>query len=137
MQSELEQTIREFGADSGSIHLLEDGVLRLKAHSGIPPQVVEIVSIVPIGKGMAGLAAERNEPVSSCNIQSDDTGNVKSGARATGVGGAMVVPIRNSRGEAIGALGIGVRRQYDYTPEETARLLSIADKLGQQYQAAN
>src|SRR5829696_4509032 len=137
MQSELEQTIREFGADSGSIHLLEDGVLQLKAHLGIPPQVVEIVSIVPIGKGMAGLAAERNEPVSSCNIQSDDTGNVKSGARQTGVGGAMVVPIRNSRGEAIGALGIGVRRQYDYTAEETARLLSIADKLGQQYQAAN
>jgi putative methionine-R-sulfoxide reductase with GAF domain len=81
---------------------------------------------------MAGLAAERNEPVSSCNIQSDDTGNVKSGARATGVGGAMVVPIRNLRGEAIGALGIGVRRQYDYTEEETARLLAIADRLGSQ-----
>lgn len=135
MQTELEQTIREFGADSGSIHLLEGGALRLKAHYGIPPQVVEIVTTVPIGKGMAGLAAERNEPVSSCNIQSDDTGNVKSGARATGVGGAMVVPIRNSRGEAIGALGIGVRRQYDYTAEETARLLSIADELGRQYEA--
>lgn len=129
MQSRLEEIISEFGADSGSIHLIEDGILMLKAHAGIPPQVVEIVSRVPIGKGMAGLAAERNEPVSSCNIQSDETGNVKAGARQTGVGGAIVVPIRNLRGEAVGALGIGVRRQHDYTEEETARLLAIADKL--------
>ena len=134
MQSRLEEIISEFGADSGSIHLVEDGVLILKAHAGIPPQVIEIVSVVPIGKGMAGLAAERNEPVSSCNIQSDETGNVKSGARQTGVGGAIVVPIRNHRGEAVGALGIGVRHEHTYTEEETARLLAIADKLGQAYQ---
>jgi putative methionine-R-sulfoxide reductase with GAF domain len=129
MQEKLDEIIREFGADTGSIHLLEDGVLMLKAHAGIPPQVVEIVTRVPIGKGMAGLAAERNEPVSSCNIQSDQTGNVQSGARETGVSGAIVVPIRNSRGEAVGALGIGVRRAYEYTEEETARLLAIADSL--------
>jgi L-methionine (R)-S-oxide reductase len=129
MQSQLEEIVREFGADSGSIHLIEGGVLILKAHAGIPPQVIDIVSRVPIGKGMAGLAAERNEPVSSCNIQSDETGNVKAGARQTGVGGAIVVPIRDSRGEAVGALGIGVRREHTYTEEETARLLAIADKL--------
>lgn len=134
MQSRLEEIVAEFGADSGSIHIVEDGLLILKAHTGIPPQVIEIVSRVPIGKGMAGLAAERNEPVSSCNIQSDETGNVKAGARQTGVGGAIVVPIRNLRGEAIGALGIGVRREHTYTEEETARLLETADALGGQNQ---
>lgn len=129
MQQQLEQIIRQFGADTGSIHLLEGGVLVLKAQVGLPPHIAEIVSLVPIGKGMAGLAAQRNEPVSSCNIQTDATGDVKPGARATGVNGAIVVPIRDSHGQVRGALGIGVHRNYEYTAEETSRLLDIAAKL--------
>ena len=96
---------------------------------GLPPKVAEIVAVVPIGKGMAGLAVERNEPVSSCNIQSDATGNVNAGARQTGVNGAIVVPVRDSRGQATGALGIGTHHPYDYTAEETAQLLADAAAL--------
>src|SRR5262249_43082688 len=129
MQAQLEEIIARFGADTGSIHLLEDGVLILKAQVGLPPHIAEIVARVPVGKGMAGLAFERNEPVSSCNIQSDETGSVKPGARDTGVNGAIVVPIRNARGEACGALGIGVRTAYEYTSEETRRLLAAAAAL--------
>lgn len=129
MQQQLEAIIRQFNADTGSIHLVENGVLVLKAHTGLPPRVVEIVSLVPIGKGMAGLAAERNEPVSTCNIQTDATGDVKPGAKATGVNGAIVVPIRDSNGQVRGALGIGVHRDYEYTAEETARLLELAAQL--------
>ncbi len=129
MQEQLEEIIRQFDADTGSIHLLEGGILVLKAAVGLPPHVAEIVSLVPIGKGMAGLAAERNEPVSTCNIQTDATGDVKPGARATGVNGAIVVPIRGSNGQVRGALGIGVHRQYEYSEEETARLLAEASKL--------
>lgn len=129
MQHQLEEIIRQFDADTGSIHLIEGGVLVLKAQVGLPPHVVEIVSLVPIGKGMAGLAAERNEPVSTCNIQTDATGDVKPGAKATGVNGAIVVPIRDSQGQVRGALGIGVHRHYEYTAEETARLLDLAAKL--------
>ena len=130
MQAQLEEIVRRFGADTGSIHLLEDGVLILKAEVGLPPHVAEIVRRVPVGKGMAGLAAERNEPVSSCNIQTDETGNVRAGAKATGVNGAIVVPIRDPEGRARGALGIGVHRTYEYTFEETAQLLDLASQLG-------
>ncbi len=129
MQSELERIVRQFGADTGSIHIIEDGILMLKAQVGLPPQIIEIVSRVPIGKGMAGLAAERNEPVSTCNIQTDESGDVESGAKNTGVNGAIVVPIRNREGEACGALGIGVYRPYDYSEEETDRLLAEAANL--------
>jgi L-methionine (R)-S-oxide reductase len=129
VQSELEDIVRRFDADTGSIHLLEEGILVLKAQVGLPPHVAEIVKLVPIGKGMAGLAFERNEPVSTCNIQTDQSGDVKSGARATGVNGAIVVPIRDSEGQARGALGIGVHREYEYSPEETDRLLAEAAKL--------
>ncbi len=127
MQEELEEIVRRFGADTASLHLLDEaGILILRAHVGLPPHVAEIVSRVPVGKGMAGLAAQRNEPVSACNIQTDESGDVEPGARSTGVHGAIVVPVRDARGRVQGALGIGVHRAYEYTPEETDRLLAAA-----------
>jgi len=126
MQFRLEDILRRFGADTGTIHLLEGGALALKAHVGLPPQIAEIVKAVPIGKGMAGLAAERNAPVDSCNIQTDTSGDVRPGAKATGVNGAIVVPIRDAQGRVRGTLGIGVHRVYEYTAEETQHLLAEA-----------
>jgi putative methionine-R-sulfoxide reductase with GAF domain len=132
MQADLEGIIGRFGADTGTIHLIEDGVLILKAHVGIPPQIVQIVATVLIGKGMAGLAAERNEPVSTCNIQADRSGDVQPGAKQTGVSGAVVVPIRDGNGRVVGTLGIGVRQPHEYSGAETARLLEEAALLVQE-----
>jgi L-methionine (R)-S-oxide reductase len=129
MQAELERILGRFGADTGTIHLMEEGILVLKAHAGLPPQVVEIVTKVPMGKGMAGLAAERNEPVSKCNIQADQSRDVQPRAKETGVNGALVVPIRDSDGKAVGALGIGVKRHYEYSEIEITRLLEEAARL--------
>jgi L-methionine (R)-S-oxide reductase len=129
MQAELEAIIGRFEADTGTIHLIEEGVLILKAHVGVPPRVAEIVARVPIGKGMAGLAAERNEVITACNIQVDRTGSVQAGARETGVNGAVVVPIRDGAGKAVGALGIGVHREYEYSDGEVAKLLGEAMRL--------
>ena len=129
MQAELEAIIDRFGADTGTIHLIEDGVLILRAHAGVPPVMVQKVAKVPIGKGMAGLAAQRNEPVSSCNIQADQSGDVQAGARQTGVSGAIVVPIRDRGGKTVGALGIGVHREHEYSAVEVARLHEEAARL--------
>jgi hypothetical protein len=129
MQQELEDIVKRFGADTGTIHLLEGGVLVLKAHVGIPANVVEIIRKVPVGKGMAGLAAERNAPVDSCNIQTDATGDVRPGAKATGVSGAMVVPMRDAAGTVRGTLGIGVHRELEYSTDEKNRLLAEAARL--------
>ncbi|HQR31389.1 MAG TPA: GAF domain-containing protein [Blastocatellia bacterium] len=129
LQERLEEIVRNFAADTGSIHLLENGALTLKAHVGLPPHIVPVVSVVPIGKGMAGLAAERNEPVSVCNLQTDDSGKFPSGAKATGVNGAIVVPIRDIVGQMNGTLGIGVHRDYEYSKDEIERLLNLAAGL--------
>jgi L-methionine (R)-S-oxide reductase len=125
-QERLENVVRRFQADTGTLHLLEGGVLVLKGQVGLPPHVAEIVKRVPVGKGMAGLAAERNAPVSACNIQTDTSGDVRPGAKQTGVNGAIVVPVRDAEGSVRGALGIGVHRVYDYTEEETEKLLAEA-----------
>lgn len=131
----LRLTIAHFRADSGTIHVLgTDGVLHLEAASaGIPEFVLNTVRTVPVGKGMAGLAVERRQPVTACNIQTDTSGDVRPGAKATGLEGAIVVPIL--RGEkAAGALGIANRAERTFTDEETALLLDvgrvIASRLG-------
>ena len=116
--------IGAFSADSGTIHMMsDDGALHLKAAVGVPEVVLNIVRIVPIGKGMAGLCAERGLPVDACNIQSDSSGNVKPGAKATGMEGAIVVPIFDQQTVA-GTLGIANRRERAFTPEEQAELIA-------------
>src|SRR5438093_9240388 len=69
----LRLTIAHFRADTGTIHLLEaDGVMHLKAAStGIPEPVLKAVQVVPIGKGMAGLAVERKDRTSELQSHSD------------------------------------------------------------------
>jgi len=121
--------LRHMRADSGTVHRLRDGVLVLAAHSpGIPEVVLAAVRTVPIGKGMAGLAAERREPVTACNLQTDTSGDVRPGARATGLRGSIVVPLL--AGEDLrGTLGIGNRDEREFTAEERALLLAAGAVL--------
>jgi GAF domain-containing protein len=126
----LRLTIEHFQADTGTIHLLEDdGVMHLKAASaGIPQVVLERVQIVPIGKGMAGLAAERKEPVTVCNLQTDTSGAAKPGAKLTGMEGALVVPILKGD-DAVGALGIANRAPRTFSEAETALLMDVGRRI--------
>src|ERR1700691_6236684 len=111
----LSAIIAHFHADSGTIHILgSDGVLHLKAASaGLPEVVLAAVRLVPVGKGMAGLAFERGEPVSKCTIQTATGTAVQPGARATGMEGALVVPVLQG-GKPVGALGIVNRTERTF-----------------------
>ena len=125
----LRATIAYFKCDAGTIHLLTDGMLALKAHVNIPPHIVQIVQTVPIGKGIAGLAAERREPVSLCNLQTDTSGQARPAAKTTGMEGSVAVPML--RGEILrGVLGIAKAQAHDWTDAEKAELLSIAAHFG-------
>ena len=126
----LEAVVKHVKADSGTIHTMgSDGMLHLKAASaGIPPQVLAIVQTVPVGKGMAGLAAERRVPVTICNIQTDTSGDVRPGAKATGLEGAIALPMLRG-GDVAGVLGVANRQERTFTEEETGLLLEIGKVL--------
>ena len=126
----LARILTAFAGDSGTIHLLgDDGVLHLRAASaGIPQVVLDTIKDVPVGKGMAGLAVERRQPVNACNIQTDGSGDVRPGARATGLQGSIVVPILRGD-DAIGALGVANRSERTFTDAETERLLDVGRVL--------
>jgi L-methionine (R)-S-oxide reductase len=127
----LRETLAKFNSETGTIHILESEkqLLHLAAQIGLPPQMLEIVKTIPVGKGIAGQVVAQNKPVTICNLQTDSSGGAKSGAKQTGVGGALCVPIRNGD-KTVGTLGIGTIRQYEYTPEETLALEEIGKLIG-------
>lgn len=129
----LEKVLLHFGVDGGTIHMLnEDGDLALMSHSkGMPEPVLAAIRIVPPGKGMAGVAFESNDVVDTCNLQQDaGTGPIRSGAKATGFGGSVVVPIRDQDDKPIGTLGIATAQERVFTPEEHADLLACGKAIG-------
>ena len=131
LKKTLEYVLADFHSETGTIHLLDGTkqLLHLTAQMGLPPQMIDIVKTIPVGKGIAGQTAAQDKPVTICNLQTDTSGVAKAGARQTGVGGALCVPIRKD-GKIVGTFGIGTMRQHEYTPEETQRLEEIANLVG-------
>ena len=117
-------------ADTGTIHWLgPDGLLHLIAATpGLPDHVLATIRTIPVGKGMAGLSVERKEPVTACNIQTDESGDVRPGARSTGLAGAIVVPIFHGP-RVVGALGVANRAERTFSEAEVQDLLAAGHRL--------
>jgi putative methionine-R-sulfoxide reductase with GAF domain len=134
-QAVLDACIAAFSGSTGTLHQLDpaDGMLKLLAQRGIPPQLMSKVQSIPVGKGIAGVAAERREPVELCNLQQDLGGVAKEGARQTNVQGSLAVPCLDGD-DLRGTLGVGMMVPHDFTEDEKARLMAlgreIAGKLG-------
>lgn len=129
-QEVLEATLHHFQCQAGTVHLLQGELLVLAAQVNIPPPVVAIIQTVPIGKGIAGLAAERREPISLCNLQTDNSGQARPAAKTTGMEGSLAVPIL--QGETLrGVLGIAKAQAHDWSEAEKAQVLGIATRLAE------
>src|SRR5687767_12913363 len=89
----LARLLEEEGAVAGSVHLQRGTELILAASKNLPPPVVAAVSVVPYGKGMAGAAQARKAPVQTCNLQSDDSGVIRPGAKAVNAQAAVALPV--------------------------------------------
>lgn len=130
-----EQTLRvilaHFNSETGAIHLLdrERQLLRLAAQIGVPSSLLEIVRVIPVGKGIAGETVLRGAPVTICNLQQDATGVARPSAKQTGVRGSLCVPLRDEM-SIIGTIGIGTVREHQYTADETQLLENIGTVIG-------
>lgn len=127
----LRAVLAEFHSETGTIHRLDRDkqLLHLAAQVGLPPQMLEVVKTIPVGKGIAGQTVERGGPVTICNLQTDTSGVAKPGARQTGVGGALCVPLRHGD-TIVGTIGVGTMRQHEYTAEETRTLEEVGRTVG-------
>lgn len=129
-QKVLSAIISSFDCTTGTIHFLEPHTnhLMLEAHQGIPEFLIPKLSEIPIGKGMAGIAAERRQPVEMCNLQTDDSGVARPAAKETKVEGSIVVPMMLD-GILYGTLGVAKSIPYDFNQEEVGDLLNIGAEI--------
>jgi L-methionine (R)-S-oxide reductase len=128
-QSWLATLLRDVGGVAGTVHLHEQGGLRLAAALNIPEKVQDVVAWVPSGKGMAGLALERGEPVQTCNLQEDRSGAVKPGAKAVNAQAAVAMPVRDSGGLIIAVVGVAFLGEREIQGEELEKLRYWAETL--------
>jgi L-methionine (R)-S-oxide reductase len=129
-QNLLNDIIDAFDCTTGTIHTLDPttNLLILKAQKGIPEFLMPKMVQIPIGKGMAGIAAERKKPVEMCNLQTDDSGVARPAAKETKVEGSIAAPMLHD-GQLYGVLGIAKPVPYDFTEEETEDLLKIGEEI--------
>jgi putative methionine-R-sulfoxide reductase with GAF domain len=131
LRTALDRVLGHFDCSVGTVHLLDpgSGMLQLRAQRGLPEALLPRVGRIPIGKGMAGLAAERRRPVQVCNLQSDVSGVAQPGARAAPVEGSIAVPMLAS-GSVRGVLGVAKPNAHEFGEAETALLQEVANLLG-------
>ncbi len=129
LETWLQHFLTQQHATSGTVHLFQNDGLKLAAAVNIPPQVQQIVAWVPNGKGMAGLALQRNEPVQTCNLKEDSSGNVKPGAKAVDAKAAVALPVRDASGKVRAVVGIAFLDEREFTPADLDTLMLAASLM--------
>lgn len=130
-QEWLESFIAQHGGIAGTVHVQRGEDLYLTAAHNIPPTVVAIVAHVPHGKGMAGMAQVKKSPVQTCNLQTDDTGNIKPGAKAVDAQAAVALPVLDREGAVRAVVGIAWGKEGEIGPAEEQAMMKLAAALPQ------
>lgn len=125
----LSRFVEGHGGVSGTVHLLEGDLLALSAALNIPPHVRDLIAQIPRGKGMAGLAWERDEPVATCNLKEDNSGNVRPGAKAVNAGSGVALPVRDRSQKIRAIVGIAYKDPRELSQDDLHIFLSDAATL--------
>lgn len=137
--SDVNQSLRllvsHFNCDIGTLHALgSDGNLHLRAHTaGIPEPILAASRVIPMGKGIAGLAAQNKKAMNMCNLTQERDPRIPAAAKSSDILGALCVPMWKGE-DVVGTLGIAARAERSFTPEEEELLTNagrvIATHLG-------
>lgn len=130
-QQWLESVVAKVGGVAGTVHVQRGEDLYLTAAHNIPPHVVAIVAHVPHGKGMAGLAQIKKQSVQTCNLQTDETGNIKPGAKAVDAQAAIALPVLDEAGTVRAVVGIAWTKEGEIGQDEEIALMKLAAALPQ------
>jgi L-methionine (R)-S-oxide reductase len=128
-QTFLESLLNQTGGVAGTVHEQRGDDLYLTAAHNIPPPVVAIVSHVARGKGMAGVAQVKKAPVQTCNLQTDDSGTIKPGAKAVGAQAAIALPVLDDGGDVRAVVGIAWDHERELGPELEQSMMQLAAAL--------
>src|SRR5258708_6260931 len=124
-----ESLLTRVGGVAGTVHEQRGDDLYLTAAHNIPPPVVAIVAHVPHGKGMAGVAQVQKKPVQTCNLQTDDSGTIKPGAKAVGAQAAIALPVLDDAGGVRAVVGLAWDHERELGPELEQSMMQLAAEL--------
>lgn len=130
MDQVLAKLLDAFQCQVGTIHTVDasTGMLKMRARRGIPDSILDKVRMIPIGKGMAGIAAERRQAVQVCNLQTDTSGVAKPGAKDTQMEGSISAPMMLG-GKVYGTVGVGKPVPYEFSEEESSALMEAGELI--------
>jgi L-methionine (R)-S-oxide reductase len=125
----LRDLLGRHGAVAGSVHVVRGDALAIVAAVNLPPKVVEITASIPSGKGMAGLAWQHDKPIQTCNLQDDDSGQVRPGAKAVDARGAVAMPVRAADGAVRAIVGLAWADERVLDDAQLAAIATDASSL--------
>ena len=128
-QSFLVSLLERLGGVAGTVHEQRGDDLFLTAAQNIPPPVIAIVAHVAHGKGMAGAAQVKKQPVQTCNLQTDESGTIKPGAKAVNAQAAIALPVLGDDGEVRAIVGIAWNDEREIEPELEQSMMQLANDL--------
>jgi hypothetical protein len=131
-QQWLKAFIAQLDGVAGTVHRVsadDPDQLELAASLNIPEKVLAVTAKIPRGKGMAGLALERDRPVATCNLSTDETGDVRPGAKAVDAQGAVALPVHDDSGAVRAVVGIAYMGEREFTESELEMLAKEASSV--------
>jgi hypothetical protein len=130
VQSWLEQFLATHRGVAGTVHRVRGEQLEIEAAVNIPEPVVRATTTIPRGKGMAGIAWEKNEAVQTCNLKDPGAGAaVRPGARAVEAGAAVAFPVHDGEGHIRAIVGIAFAAPGELPAAEVDRFARAAATL--------
>ncbi|MBN1878086.1 MAG: GAF domain-containing protein, partial [Anaerolineae bacterium] len=131
LQQALDQALTTLDVEAGAITLTDEqtGELVFRAQKGWKiHNFVEKGVHLKVGEGLSGLVLRTGRPAVSSNIQQDPRIIVDE-FRDEPVQGMIIAPMR-ARGRVIGLLSVMSYRPHQFTEEEVALLVAVADQIG-------
>jgi L-methionine (R)-S-oxide reductase len=126
LEARLRAFLSQEGGIAGTVHERDGEALVLRAAVNIPEPVIAATQTIPKGKGMAGLAWERDRAVAVCNIRTDASGDVRPGAKAVDAQAALAIPVRDGGCELRAVVGIAFGGEREFGDSELSRFERVA-----------
>jgi L-methionine (R)-S-oxide reductase len=111
--------VERHGGLMGSVHLTEpaaEGEMVLVAGYNLSVSIQNGAAIAEVGKGMAGVCAQRRAPVAFADLKTDTSDIPHPEDRDSGSRGSLILPILSAdRSSLIAVVGIGFAMPREFT----------------------
>lgn len=129
LKSALTKAIEVIGADSGSIHLLDEkGDLVLKIQKGLSQEFASAVNKIKMGEGVTGMAAIMQKP-ETLDIARYPSYELLPHLKKEGIVSLASTPLI-AKGKVLGAMTFSNRKQRIFSKDDLDLLASIGSQIG-------